>query len=78
MATNLFFPKTLYLLSKYMILIEIMLTSIKYFFMSGADILVLTWNWSKQLLETGLIMLYLEAACGPNDLGQQICLLHVI
>jgi len=44
MATNLFFPKTLYLWSKYMILIEIMLTSIKYFFMSGADILVLTWN----------------------------------
>jgi len=28
-----------------MILIEIMLTSINYFFMSGTDILVLTWNW---------------------------------
>jgi len=29
-----------------MVLIEIMLTSIKYFFISGADILVLIWNWS--------------------------------
>jgi len=46
MATNLLFPKELYLWSKYRILIEVMLTSINYYFMSGADILVLTWNWS--------------------------------
>jgi len=45
MATNLFIPNKLYLWSKYMLPIE-MLTSIKYFFMSGADMLVLTWNWS--------------------------------
>jgi len=29
-----------------MILIKSMLTSIKYFCMSVADIIVLTWNWS--------------------------------
>jgi len=43
MSTNFFSPKKLYLWSKYMILIEIMLTSIKNIFMSGADILLLTW-----------------------------------
>ena len=32
--------------NKDMILFEIMLTITKYFFMSGADILVVTENWS--------------------------------
>jgi len=40
-----FFTKTLYLWNNYILLIEIMLTSINYFFMSGADELVLTENW---------------------------------
>jgi len=46
MATNLFSTKTLFMWSKYMIPIETMLTSIHYIFMSVANSLVLTENWS--------------------------------
>jgi len=46
MTTNIVSLNKLYLWSKYIILFEIMLTSINNFFMSGADMLVLTCNWS--------------------------------
>jgi len=45
MATIILFTQKLYLWSKYM-LHEIKLTSIKHFFMNGADIFAITANWS--------------------------------